>query len=122
VISAAWGDGVEALLEVLGERAACVRDSVARAVQLQTDNEFREQFADDDDRMLASILMCAQDRDEVFRLVGEWFGDLDRQSVFRRWTESVDVDPELVAALVRGEAVDLELSDTIFRCLLARSP
>lgn len=76
VISAAFGDrDLDVLLGVARERhgpwAELISPAIENAVRLQQNNDYREQFETDEDRMVASILMCSHSRQDVFRLLDE---------------------------------------------------
>ncbi len=111
---------VDVIRERHGDHADLILPSLAEAIRLQTENDFRQQFSSDETRMVLSIFMCAHDRADVFRLLGEaWTDDdatmlLDRLDVF---DEEDEVVRAAYAQLVRGEFEADDWRDTIFRAL-----
>ena len=102
-VSTAWEDeSLSEWIDIARERHGDVADfilpGVTQAVRLQQDNALREQFESDDDRLVASVLMCSPSRSEVDRLLSEWFHGQSPQVLLTRWVESSGLFSEDPAA------------------------
>jgi hypothetical protein len=125
IISAAWGqEDVDSLIACArrrhGDRVDLIEPGIREATRLQLNNQWREQFGGDDDRMIASILMCAHGRSDVFRLLGQWFPDREPAVVLRDWKGCKDngaLSPNSIDELIGGTALPRIWHDTIFHAL-----
>jgi len=103
-----------------GDHAKLIVPALTESIRLQTENQFREQFSSDETRTVLSVLMCAQDRTEVFRLLEAAYPDiaprllLERLDVFDEEDKATRV---AYAQLIRGEARSDDWQETIFRAL-----
>jgi hypothetical protein len=127
LVSASYGASeVEEMIDIAharhGDHADLILPSIEAAVRLQQDNQFREQLEAEEPRTVASILMCARNRGDVFRLIGEACPGEDPEAVLCRFDvfEADDhVSRRSFAALVAGTDLSPEWGETIFRALLA---
>jgi hypothetical protein len=125
VASAAYGDPrFDAVVDLArrkhGERGALIAPAIEEANRRRRENDVREQFSDDRDRLAASILMCAHHREEALGLLEEGFPAGDGLTVLRGFARP-DADPGEAAEferLIRGEPVGEGWEETMFRALL----
>jgi hypothetical protein len=125
IVSAAWGqEDVHDLIACArrrhGDRADLIEPGIREATRLQQNNQWREQLRGDDDRMIASILMCAHRRSDVFGLLGQWFPDREPASVLRDWKgceHNGALSPNSIDELIGGTAPPRIWRDTIFQAL-----
>jgi hypothetical protein len=125
IISAAWGqEDVDGLIACArrrhGDRVDQIEPGIREATRLQRNNQWREHFGGDDDRMIASILMCAHGRSDVFRLLGQWFPDREPAAVLRDWKGCEDngaLSPNSIDELIGGTAPPGISRDAIFHAL-----
>jgi hypothetical protein len=128
LVSASYGtEEVGQMIELArrrhGDRAELILPAIEGAVRLQQDNRFREQLEAGDERMVASILMCARNRSDVFRLLEQAFPDEEPSAVLGRFDVFDEDDPATIDAyrrLVAGDERNPEWRETIFRALLAQ--
>ena len=103
-----------------GDHADLILPALTESMRLQTDNHFREQFSSDETRTVLSVLMCAHDRAEVFRLLADAYPDTEPRALLNRldvFNEQDESTRNAYARLVRGEDDAGPWQDTIFRTL-----
>ncbi len=103
-----------------GEHADLIVPSLTESMRLQTENQFREQFTDDETRTVLSILMCAHDRSDVFRLLETAYPDEAPQNLLERLDVFEEMDETARSAyrqLIEGDVGADEWHESIFRAL-----
>ncbi|MCA9136169.1 MAG: hypothetical protein KDB00_05405 [Planctomycetales bacterium] len=103
-----------------GKHADLILPAIGESINLQTQNNYRQQFSSDETRTVLSVLMCAKDRTTVLRLLDEAFPDDGALSVLERLEVLANEDAETrqsFARLVDGTAHDDVWQESIFRAL-----
>jgi len=113
-------DLIDIVRERHGNHADLIVPALTNAIRLQTENQFREQFSPDETRIVLSVLMCAHDRAEVFRLLKKAYPDVAPQLLLER-LDVFDQEDEAARAayaqLIKGETATDDWRNTIFRAL-----
>jgi hypothetical protein len=103
-----------------GDHADLILPALIESMRLQTENEFRDQFSSDETRTVLSVLMCAHDRADVFRLLAKTYPEVGPRLLLDRLDvvdEGDQADRAAYERLIRGEIETDVWQNTIFRAL-----
>lgn len=122
VVSAVFDPAInDDLIEVVrgrhGDHADLILPALAESIRLQTENEFRQQFSSDETRTVLTVLMCAHERADVFRLLAEAYPDIEPRVLLERLDVFDEEDRIAYVQLIRGKIETGVWQNTIFRAL-----
>ena len=106
-----------AVREHHGEAADLILPALAQSIRLQLDNQLRDRYDSDEERMTLSIFMCAHNRSEVMRLMSEACPGVPLIDLINRLALFDDDDQEDLNRLLAGASTQRNWEDTPLRAL-----